>query len=207
MNPSPSVEATDQLPLGRAIILHLLPGTLTMVTLLVINPALIRVGWPRVLAYQAAVGLVGIPVMLCVVFMHARRTGRSNLWQVIRYTKRPRIWVYPAILAPMLVWSFGLYVANGPLRDYLARDVFAWIPAYLLPDWEPSVPPNRRLLLAALVVQLLVDGLTAPSSRRSTSAASCCRGSASWGHGRRSSTWPCSPFNTGGSHTTGCRFS
>jgi membrane protease YdiL (CAAX protease family) len=70
--------------------------------------------------------------------------------------------VYPAVFVPMLAWSFGLLFANGPLREYLVRNVFAWLPAHLLPDWEPPAPPGRGLLLGALVLQLLVDGLAGP---------------------------------------------
>ena len=163
MNLPPGVEAADRLPFGRAVALHLLPGTLTMAALLALTPALVRAGWPRVMAYQVAVGLVGIPVMLGVVLLHARRTtGRANLWAAIRYRERQPLWVYPAVLVPMLAWAFGLLVANGRLREYLGRHAFAWLPAYLLPDWRPPAPPDRALLLAALVLQLLVDGLAAP---------------------------------------------
>ena len=163
MNSSPSGEAADQLPWARAVALHLLPGTLTMAALLALTPALVRAGCSRVLAYQVAVGLVGIPVMLGVMLWHARRaTGRRDLWSVIRYRERSPLWVYPALLVPMLAWSFGLFFANGPLREYLAHDVFAWLPPHLLPGWEPPAPPDRALLLTALVLQLLVDGLAAP---------------------------------------------
>src|SRR5947209_780066 len=72
VSPSPSAEATDQLPLARAVALHLLPGTLTMAALLTVTPPLVRSGCSRVLAYQIAVGLVGVPVMLGVMLWHAR---------------------------------------------------------------------------------------------------------------------------------------
>jgi membrane protease YdiL (CAAX protease family) len=157
------VKVADQLPLGRAVALHLLPGTLTMAALLALTPALVRSGWPRGMAYQVAVGFVGIPVMLGVILRYARwTTGRAGLWAAVRYRQRQPLWVYPAVLVPMLAWAFGLFFANGPLRDYLAGHVFAWLPAYLLPDWQPPAPPERALLLAALVLQLLVDGLAAP---------------------------------------------
>lgn len=163
MNSPFRADAIAPLPWGRAVVLHLLPGTLTMAALLAITPALLRAGFPQTLAYQIAVGLVGVPVMLGVMLWYARRTtGRSALGAVIGYRERPPLWVYPAVLVPMLVWSFGLLFANAPLRDFLARDVFGWLPAYLLPDWEPPMPPARALLLTALVLQLLIDGIVAP---------------------------------------------
>jgi hypothetical protein len=163
MNPSSGVKVADQLPFGRAVALHLLPGTLTMAALLAVAPPLLRAGWPLALAYQVAAALVGIPVMLGVIGWHARRaTGRAGLWAAIRYRGPQPLWVYLAVLVPMLAWAFGLLFANGPLREYLARNVFAWLPAYLLPDWQPPAPPDRALLLAALVLQLLVDGFAAP---------------------------------------------
>ena len=59
VNSSPGAGAADRLPWARAVALHLLPGTLTMAALLALTPALVRAGWPRVLAYQVAAGLVG----------------------------------------------------------------------------------------------------------------------------------------------------
>jgi membrane protease YdiL (CAAX protease family) len=163
MTPSPSERTADQLPWTRAFALHLIPGTMTMAALLALTPAVIRGGYPLVLVYQVAVGLVGIPVMLGVMRWHARReTGRADPWAVVRYRGRPPLWVYPAVLVPMLLWAFGVFFANGSLREYLARDVFWWLPPYLLPDWEPPAAPGRAALLTALVLQLLVDGLAAP---------------------------------------------
>jgi membrane protease YdiL (CAAX protease family) len=114
------------------------------------------------MGYNVAAGLVGIPVMLGVMAAFARReTGRADPFAVVRFRARPAAWVYLAVLVPMLVWSFGVYFANGPLRDWLARDVFGWLPTHLLPDWEPPAPPDRTLLLVGLALQLLVDGLAA----------------------------------------------
>jgi membrane protease YdiL (CAAX protease family) len=156
-------DSADAIPAGRAVALHLLPGTLTMAGLLAVAPALIGSGYPLALAYQAAVLLVGIPVMLGVMLGHARRTtGRASLGAVVGYRERPPLWVYAAVLMPMLAWAFGLYFANGPLREFLSREAFAWLPGYLLPGWKPPQPPARALLLAALVLQLLIDGLAAP---------------------------------------------
>jgi membrane protease YdiL (CAAX protease family) len=134
-----------------------------MAALLAVTPALVQAGGSRVLAYQVAVGLVGIPVMLGVMAWHARRTtGRAGLRAVLRYRARPPFWAYPALLVPMLAWSFAVFFAHGPLREFLARDVFGWLPGHLLPDWTPPRPPDRTWLLAALVLQLLVDGIAAP---------------------------------------------
>jgi membrane protease YdiL (CAAX protease family) len=141
----------------------LLPGTLTLLALLAVTPPLVRAGWPRTMGYQVAVGLVGIPVMLGVMARFARReAGRADPLAVVRFRERPPFWVYLAVVVPMLAWAFGLLFANGPLREYLAREVFGWLPPHLLPDWEPPAPPDRALLLVALVLQLLVDGLAAP---------------------------------------------
>jgi membrane protease YdiL (CAAX protease family) len=162
VNPSPRAEAADQLSLAQAIAQHLLPGILTMAALLLVTPPLVRAGWPKVLAYQLAAALAGIPVMLGVMLTHARRTtGRMDLWAVIPYRERQPLWLYPAVLVPMMAWAFALLFANGPLREYLARDVFGWMPSHLLPGWEPPAPPERGLLLAGLVLRLLIDGLVA----------------------------------------------
>jgi membrane protease YdiL (CAAX protease family) len=163
VNQTPPSGPGHQRTWPQALALHLLPGTLTMLALLTVTPPLVRAGWPRTMGYQVAVGLVGIPVMLGVMSWFARReAGRADPLAAVRFRERPPFWVYLAVVVPMLVWAFGLLFANGPLREYLARDVFGWLPPFLLPDWEPPHPPDRTLLLVALVLQLLVDGLAAP---------------------------------------------
>ena len=163
MNPIPTPGTVRPLPWPRAVLLHLLPGTLTLAALVAVTPPLVRAGWPRAMAYQVAVGLVGIPVMLGVMALYARReNGRAAPFAVVAFRERPRFWVYLVVVVLMLIWAFGLLFANGPLREFLARDVFGWLPPYLLPDWDPPVRAHRAYLLIALVVQLLVDGLAAP---------------------------------------------
>jgi hypothetical protein len=96
-------DAGDRIPLGRAVVLHLLPGTLTMGVLLTLTPFLIWAGQSRVLAYQVAVSLVGIPAMVGVMLWHARRTtGSASLATVIRFRKRPPVWMYAAVLVAFL---------------------------------------------------------------------------------------------------------
>jgi membrane protease YdiL (CAAX protease family) len=134
-----------------------------MAALLAVTPPLVQSGWPRALGYQVAVGIAGIPAMLGVMACYAwRTTGRPGLSAVLDYRRRTPLWLYPAALVPMLAWSFGLFFANGPFRKYLAREAFGWLPAYLLSDWEPPAPPDRALLLVALLLQLLVDGVAGP---------------------------------------------
>lgn len=158
-----AARAADRLSPAAAVALHLLPGTLTMAALLALTPPLLRAGGTPTLAYQLAAGLVLIPVMAGVTAWHARRTtGRADPRAVVGNRGRPPAWVYPAVLVPMLAWAFGVFFAYGPAREVLARDVFGWLPPYLLPGWRPAAPPDRGLLLAALVLQLLVDGVVAP---------------------------------------------
>jgi uncharacterized protein len=154
-------DAGDRIPLGRAVVLHLLPGTLTMGVLLTLTPFLIWAGQSRVLAYQVAVSLVGIPAMVGVMLWHARRTtGSASLATVIRFRKRPPVWMYAAVLVAFLGVRSVLRQCLAPgLPSQGSVRVAAGLPSTIL---EPPRPPDRTWLLAALVAQPLIDGIAAP---------------------------------------------
>jgi membrane protease YdiL (CAAX protease family) len=118
-------------------------------------PAFIGHGAPRSLAFTLAVLLAGLPCMLAVLW-----AGRR--WGGVRYREPMPAWLYAALYAAGLVLAFAMLFATAPLCEFLAGNAFHWLPGYLLPGWDPPVPPERPLVLFALLLQLAIDGAVAP---------------------------------------------
>src|SRR5262245_51216895 len=135
--------------------LHLLPGAARMGAYALLAPALEWQGVPWSLAFTLAVVFVGMPLMLSVVWA-------SRRWGGVRYREPMPFWLYAVLFAVGLTLAFALLLGTAPLRDFLASNVFQWLPNYLLPEGEPAIPPRRWLVLLALLLQLAVDGVAAP---------------------------------------------
>jgi membrane protease YdiL (CAAX protease family) len=157
-------DANDDLPFPQVVILHLLPGAVQMGAYAVFAPLLLRSGAPRTLAFLAAVLLGGLPCMVAVLFWARRRrsTRQSPVRPVIGNREPMPVRQYAVLCVPLLAMAFGLLFATAPLNRFLAKEVFFWLPGYLQPEWQPSVPPARALVLLGLTLQVAIDGLVAP---------------------------------------------
>lgn len=145
------------------ILLHVLPGVFQISLYLFLAPKLIRRGWPRTLVFIVSVLGSSLPFMLAVMFWTAQaETGQWSLEPVIGYREPMRWWQYLLLYVPLLGLAFGLLFATARLNQFLAKKVFGWLPPFLLPNWEPNTPVNPRLVLLALSLQVVVDGLAAP---------------------------------------------
>ncbi len=145
----------DGLSAGRVVALHLLPGAAQMGAYALLASTLPSQGVPRSLAFTLAVVLIGLPCMLSVLWA-------SRLWGGIRYREPMPLWLYGVLYLSGLALAFALLLGTAPLGEFLAGNVFQWLPNYLLPNAKPAVPPERWLVLLALILQLAVDGLAAP---------------------------------------------
>jgi membrane protease YdiL (CAAX protease family) len=148
-------QAPNDLPLGVVLALHLLPGAALMGAYVLLAPPLLRQGVPSTLAFLLAGLLAGLPCMLVVL-----RAGRR--WGGIRYREPMPARLYAAFYLAGLALAFALLFATAPLCKALAEGLRGWLPDYLLPGWQPPAPPERSLVLVALVLQVVVDGVAAP---------------------------------------------
>jgi membrane protease YdiL (CAAX protease family) len=155
--------AEKELPLGRAVVLHLLPGAVQMGVYAALTPPLVRAGAPPTLAFVLAAVLAGLPCMLALLAApEGPGRGLAALRRILRRQQPMPLWLYAALFVPLLALAFALLFATVPLCQFMAAEVFFWLPEYLLPSGRPPVPPDRALLLLALLLQLVVDGVVAP---------------------------------------------
>lgn len=123
----------------RLVILHLLPGALTMLLMLTAGYIMENVGlFPSVpvmftvIAPLLALGLLGF------LFYKGRvLNGRLSLQGVVLYAPRPIPWGKTVRLAlALFAWiAFIWFVCKPALNAFFITHVFAWMPAYFFDDY------------------------------------------------------------------------
>src|SRR5262245_13523640 len=150
----------------QTLVLHLVPASVTLATALLLAPVMARLGMPRGFALTVAFALVLIPIELGLLLGAAHRaTGRWSLWAlpaVLAY-RRPlgRWWLAtPVLLAVALALAVAWTPAGNAIGGWL-RSVY---PTWLLPGYDMADAGVRTpVLVIALLVTLLVDGLVNPT--------------------------------------------
>lgn len=153
----------SQYPLGVAIALHLLPGALLTVFVLVAA----NLGADAIVALFVGIGLVIVPVELGYLLFRAKRTtGSWSLAGVLPYREKLSPSQYALWGAALYVWFVAfLVISMVVLDEWIADQIFSWLPNTLLQFSAPEGADDdySRLALAAfLVVVFLFNGLAGP---------------------------------------------
>ena len=123
----------------RLIILHLLPGALTMLLMLVAGYLLEEVGlFPSVPVIFTIVGPIlalGLLGFLC--YQGKQINGRISLRGVVLYRHNAIPWWQTVGLAlPLFAWiAFIWYACKPAINEFFITHVFSWMPAYLYEDY------------------------------------------------------------------------
>jgi uncharacterized protein len=120
------------------ILLHLLPGGLTMLLMLLVSPLLQRLGiYPGVPVFFVFVAPALILMQLGYLYYQGKRlNGKYSLQGIVLYRDHPMPWWKTAVLAlPILAWiAFVFFVAKPPLNGFFLQHFFAWMPANFLDE-------------------------------------------------------------------------
>src|SRR5512133_74447 len=122
-----------QMSVITMILLHLLPGGLTMLLMLLVSPLLMRFGIysgvPVLFVFVAPV-----PILMQLGYLYylgKRLNGKYALQGIVLYRDKHIPWWKTAALAlPILAWiAFVFFIARPPLNGYFVQHFFAWMPA------------------------------------------------------------------------------
>ena len=123
----------------RLVILHLLPGALTMLLMLVTGYIMEEAGlFPSVpvmftvIAPLLALGLIGF-----LFYKGKALNGRISLQGVVLYSPRPIPWEKTIGLAcALFAWiAFIWYICKPALNEFFITHAFSWMPAYFFDDY------------------------------------------------------------------------
>lgn len=138
----------------RSLILHLLPGVLVLLFVLLAAPFVKNLGLPMRFAATSSIFLVLIPVELGILFYEGKkRNGRLSLKGIVVYQEKIPLWQYFLWVPLLVVWSSILALLLSPFADFLVKTVFFW-----LPDWFIN-SDNSGASKIILVVMVTVYGI------------------------------------------------
>ncbi|WP_147138848.1 CPBP family intramembrane glutamic endopeptidase [Stackebrandtia albiflava] len=156
----------DRHSLPLSIALHLVPGLLIVAAYFVIGvPVVDAVGYPTFLAWAIALVVVLYPLLLGLMWLGRRQTGRFGLRGVLKYTDRPlsrgRV---IAMGVPLLLWMLIVASAVTPPIDEFLFGFFTWLPyADIGEDPMTYLEGNGRdTMVTTLLISLPFTGVTLP---------------------------------------------
>lgn len=125
-----------QLSLAWMVVLHLLPGALAMLLMLIAAPLLKGIGiFPSVPILFIFVAPVLILMQLGFLYYKGRQlNGKFSLRGIVLYREEPMPWWKMILLAlPLIAWiAFVWFVIKPPVNDFFIEHFFTWMPAYFL---------------------------------------------------------------------------
>jgi len=155
----------DQHPIGRSILLHLIPGVGVLAFYIAVAPLVERLGFPPTFAGSLAILFVLVPLEIgYLLYRGRRRNGRLSLAGVVRYREPMALWQY-ALFVPVLVfWYFTASSLWRPVESTLAG-AFSWVPSWatdLVPLGDPITHHPAAVVLTVAVMQVVCSGVIAP---------------------------------------------
>jgi CAAX protease family protein len=155
--------AGDRIPWPRAVALHLLPGVAMTAAYLALRPAARAAGLPTAAAFTLGQLIVLTPLLVGILLYQSyRRTGRVRLLGAVALRARIPTGRLLLILAALLAFAVLLAALLSPVAGYLRQHVWGFLPDGWFVDDDSYRRVARRTALAALALQLVVDGVVNP---------------------------------------------
>ena len=131
MNSSIANLSNSQFSFPKVFLLHIIPGFLTTLALMLFKPLFDLTGFPPLLAFLLAVLLIDIPVMLGVMFNEGKKlNGRFSLEGVVLYREKVSWKTFLLVfigafivLYLLLVLNFGFFGSKSVPENVLLKKV------------------------------------------------------------------------------------
>ena len=129
----------EKISVARMVILHLLPGALAMLLMLLAGALFERAGIfpsvPVIFVFVAPVLALG---QLAFLYYKGKQlNGKLSLQGVVLYREEPMPWWKIIGLAlPIFAWiALVWFVFKPPLNNYFITNFFSWMPAYFFDEY------------------------------------------------------------------------
>jgi membrane protease YdiL (CAAX protease family) len=129
----------EQMSITQMTVLHLLPGALAMLLMLIAGFWLQRVGLlPSVPIIFSFVAPVLIIMQLGFLYYKGRQlNGKFSLQGIVLYRDHPMSWWKTIALSlPLFIWfAVVWYVIKSPVNGFFIEHFFSWMPAYFFDEY------------------------------------------------------------------------
>ncbi len=164
MNNSDVPKTNNQHSLSKSILLHIIPGILTTLALVIFKPFVDLTGFPPLLAFLLAVLLIDIPIMLGVLLNEGKKlNGRYSLEGVVLYHEKVSWKKFALVFIGAFVVLYLIIMFATPLSSILADTLFSWLPDwFFFDDVVQYGGYAKNILILAFTLQLVITGIILP---------------------------------------------
>ncbi len=130
-----AAQIAESHPIGKSIVLHLLPGLLALALFSVLARPIEGLGYPSAMPWLITVLCLEIPFELgYMLYEGRRRNGRLSLDGVIAYRQHLKVGQIVLWASLIFVAVLVLYVLSGPVTQALQTTAFGWVPGWFVFD-------------------------------------------------------------------------
>lgn len=156
---------TEEIPqhsLLRSVIMHLFPGLLILISILIVSPLIVKYDLPVVLETICGIGGAGVLMLGYLLLQGKRKNGKLSLTGIIQYRQPMPKWHYLFYCVPIILWiGFVFGVISPPIDAYLIKNIFFWLPDSLTADVDLD-QYSKPALLVMWFVYLILNGIGGP---------------------------------------------
>lgn len=154
----------EQHSLMRSAVLHLLPGVLIMIFILLIGALLNKYRYPVMVTILLATVFVSIPFELGYLLHQGKKTnGRFSLHGIVLFREPISKKHYFTIVFPSFIWLSIILVVVSPLIDgYIIKKFFFWMPDFLTCGQLDLANYSHAFLVITSIFAVALNGLIAP---------------------------------------------
>jgi hypothetical protein len=148
-----------------SIAFHLIPGALLTAVYFAIAPAVMKAGYPSLMALLLCILVILLPVELGILLYEGRKlNGRWSLQGVVLNREPIPLWQYLVFVPPLLVWAAAAFILLTPVDAYFIRTLFAWMPAWATSSLSlASVTQySHGAFLLPAVMAFILNGILGP---------------------------------------------
>jgi len=156
----------EQHSLVRSIVLHLLPGALTLLFYIFTGPLAEKLGFPSGTALFVAAAVVFIPFELGYLIYQGRKlNGTLSLKGIVLLREPMPWWQYIVFALPLLAWTGLIMTIVAPPVDQVIIDTFfSWVPDwfFLFRSLDQLAQYSKSALLVMAILNLTLNGIAVP---------------------------------------------
>jgi membrane protease YdiL (CAAX protease family) len=152
--------SVKQLPRFQAILYHLYPGIIIVLSFVVLAPVLIRYHYPPQLSILVSVILVAIPLFISHLNWAKKKEARKSLWQLNGYRNRLSNGKLILYSLGLVIFMFLVWGVTQPLDKIISAKFLAWLPGWF--TVQGFTDYGRNVIVLTLIVNLVVNGFLAP---------------------------------------------
>lgn len=149
-----------QLSKGQAILYHLYPGAVIVLSFIVLTPILVSYHYPPQLAILAAIILVAIPLFISHLNWAKRKESSKSFWQLNGYKNKLSTGKLILYSVALVVFMFLVWGVTQPIDKIISDKLLGWLPRWFtVQDFQGY---SKEIILTTLVINLIVNGFFAP---------------------------------------------